>query len=318
MEDATANNNMTVAAIDMGSNTFRLLVARIKGTETTVLVKRNATVKLGHGLSAVSSFAPDPISNALTVLAEFKDEIDQYNVGFCRCCGTEALRKAVNTEGFLDLASEVVGVDIEVVSGYEEAILSCRGVLASLAEAAMLFPLLIIDVGGGSTELIYLRDHSATPLVASLPAGAAFFTELADTGGLQPAFDVFSGKLRDFLKECPESTGEISVVSTGGTATALAVLDLSLDCYDEKKVHGHKLVTEGIMRISSELTAMSAAARDFLPGLERGRGNILMAGLEIYQEILATIEVDGMIISDSGVLEGIMLSCLEQDSVSSL
>jgi exopolyphosphatase/guanosine-5'-triphosphate,3'-diphosphate pyrophosphatase len=317
MEDATANKNITVAAIDLGSNTFRLLVAEIKGNETTVLLKRNVTVKLGHGLSAASGLAPATIANGLAALAEFKAVMDRANVDCCRCCGTEALRKAVNAKVFLDSASEVVGVEIKVISGREEAILSCRGVLAAMADPTTSFPLLIIDVGGSSTELIYLKGPSAQPLSVSLPAGAAVFTELAATGGRQAAVAGFSAKLRAFLKKTSVTTGKITVVGTGGTATALAVLDLALDHYDEKKVHGHQLMGEGIMQISSDLTTMSAAARDFLPGLEEGRGNILMAGLEIYQEILATIEVDSMIISDSGLLEGIMLSCLEQGAASS-
>jgi exopolyphosphatase/guanosine-5'-triphosphate,3'-diphosphate pyrophosphatase len=156
------------------------------------------------------------------------------------------------------------------------------------------------------------------PLSISLSAGAALFTELAATDDLQPAIDAFSDKLRGFLKKYSGATAKTSVVATGGTATALAVLDLALDHYDEKKVHGHGLTKDGIMKISADLAAMSPTARDFLPGLEKGRGNILMAGLEIYQEILATIEVEGMIISDSGLLEGIMLSCLEQSLISSV
>jgi exopolyphosphatase/guanosine-5'-triphosphate,3'-diphosphate pyrophosphatase len=123
--------------------------------------------------------------------------------------------------------------------------------------------------------------------------------------------------LRCFLTENSVTPGKVSVVGTGGTATALAVLDLGLAHYDEKKVHGHGLMTEGIMNISSRLHGLSVKARAILPGLEPGRGNILMAGLEIYQEILATIEVDGMMISDSGLLEGIMLSCLQQPAGSS-
>ena len=316
MQEATANHNITVAAIDLGSNTFRLLIARITGTGPAVLLKRNATVKLGRGLSAASGLGPDTITAALAVLAEFKADLERYNIDCCRCCGTEALRKAVNAKAFLDLASEVIGADIEVISGRTEALLSCRGVLASMVAPPISFPLLIIDVGGGSTELIYIRESNASPLSISLPAGAAVFTELAATGGLRPAVDFFIAELNDFVKKYLLTTEKISVVGTGGTATALAVLDLSLDQYDEKKVHGHKLMRKGIESISSELSAMSAATRDSLPGLEQGRGDILMAGLEIYQEILATIDADGMIISDCGLLEGIMLSCLAQDLVS--
>ena len=118
----------------------------------------------------------------------------------------------------------------------------------------------------------------------------------------------------NYFKKLSVVPEKLTVIATGGTATALAVLDLALDRYDENKVHGHRLTSDGIINISTELAAMSPEARGLLPGLQSGRGNILLAGLEIYQEILATIAVEGMIISDSGLLEGIMLSCLEQDS----
>ncbi|MCK4838489.1 MAG: hypothetical protein KAS94_06765, partial [Desulfobulbaceae bacterium] len=172
---------MTVAAIDLGSNTFRLLIARIQGNVPAVLLKRNVTVKLGRGLSAASGLGADTMTAALAALAGFKEDLERYKVDRCRCCGTEALRKAVNANPFLDSAAAVLGTEIEVISGREEALLSCRGALAAMAETAISFPLLIIDVGGGSTELIYLDEPSAAPLAISLPAGAVLFTELAAT-----------------------------------------------------------------------------------------------------------------------------------------
>lgn len=318
MEDATAKKNITIAAIDLGSNTFRLLIARIQESGTEVFVKRNATVKLGQSLSGAGGLDSATTTNALAVLAEFKDVLDRYNIDCCRCCGTEALRKAGNAQAFLASAAEIIGVKIDVVSGQEEALLSGRGVLTFMNDKMVSFPLLIIDVGSRSTELIFTGEYGGQPQSISIPVGAALFTELAVSGSLhQPAFDDLSVRLRNFLGIYSAAAGKITVVGTGGTATALAVLDLALDHYDEKKVQGHRLTSEGIKKISSELTTMSPSARDFLPGLEEGRGKILMAGLEIYQEILATIEVGSMIISDSGLLEGIMLSCLEQDSISS-
>lgn len=315
MEDATANHNITVAAIDLGSNTFRLLIVRITEAGPVVLCKKNGTVRLASGLTAEGDLAPVTITAALDVLAEFRAELAQYNIDCCRCCGTEALRKAGNAEAFLESAAAVIGMNIEVVSGRTEALLSCRGVLWAMNSAIISSPMLIIDVGGSSTELIYLQEPDAAPLTISLSAGAAYFTTLAATGGLQEAGASFSAKLKGFLQKNSIVAGQVSVVATGGTATALAVLDLGLDHYDETKVQGCQLTTEGLRKILAELTATTAAARDLLPGLEKGRGHILQAGLEIYQEILATIAVDSMIISDAGLLEGIMLSCLEQDLV---
>lgn len=315
MEDATANHNITVAAIDLGSNTFRLLIVSITEAGPVVLCKSNGPAGLARGLTATGDLSPEIITGALGVLAEFKTELDQYNIDCCRCCGTETLRQAGNAGEFLALAADVIGMNIEVVSGSAEARLSSRGVLAAIDSAQITSPLLIIDVGGSSTELIYLQEPDAVPLSLSLAAGAVAFTKLAATGDLGVAGRNFSAGLKGFFQNHAIVAGQVSAVATGGTATALAVLDLGLEHYDAKKVQGHQLTSGALQRISAELTAMPVAARDLLPGLEKGRGNILLAGLEIYQEILATIAVDGMIISDSGLLEGIMLGCLEQDLV---
>ena len=132
MEEATANNEIVVGAIDLGSNTFRLLVARIEVNGIFVLHKRNVTVQLGHSLSATDGLSADTINNGLAVLAEFKEELDRYRVNCYRCCGTEALRKAVNAEVFIAEAAKNLSIKVEVLSGREEALLSCRGVLSSM------------------------------------------------------------------------------------------------------------------------------------------------------------------------------------------
>jgi exopolyphosphatase/guanosine-5'-triphosphate,3'-diphosphate pyrophosphatase len=309
MEEATANNSLTVAAVDLGSNTFRLLIAGIVAGRLAVLVKKNITVGLGQGLTAAGGLATARIDAGLAALRTFRGVMAGYHLDCCRCCGTEALRQAGNVQVFLGPAQLLLGTEVAVLSGAEEAELTWRGVLAALP-AAVPYPLLIVDVGGGSTELIFVRELAARPLTGSFPAGAALFTGLAGSAGLAVARARWRTGLRDFLAKCCPLGPKTSVVATGGTATALAALALRLNRYDGKKVHGYRLPTGKIMELATDLAGLSAAAKVMLPGLEPGRGNILLAGLEIYQEILATIGVDGMIISDSGLLEGIMLSCL--------
>jgi exopolyphosphatase/guanosine-5'-triphosphate,3'-diphosphate pyrophosphatase len=141
------------------------------------------------------------------------------------------------------------------------------------------------------------------------------FTELGRAGRLKRPFAIFQAGLRAFVKQHSGAAEKITIIATGGTAATMAMLDLGLAHYDEDRVHGHELTAEAIGAIAAELRATPVAARQFLPGLEEGRGDIILAGIEIYQEILATIEVDGMMISDSGLLEGIILSCLERGSL---
>ncbi len=315
MVDATGKQNIKVAALDLGSNTFRLLIARFEGDKPTLLLKRNITVRLGRGLGTGSALRSDSVKRACAVLREFKVEIDRHQPDCLRCCGTEALRRAADAGEFLDEATEILGVGVEVIDGAQEASVTYRGVLASLEEKHISYPLLVIDVGGSSTELIYGESISLPPISVSLAAGAGLFTELAESGALAAPFELMRSGLGDFLAERNLEPGRISLIGTGGTATTMAMLDLGLDHYDQTRVQGHYLSRTAIRRILAKLRELPVAARQFLPGLEEGRGDIILAGIEIYQEILATIEVDGMIVSDSGLLEGIMMSCLEHDSL---
>ncbi|MFO7606227.1 MAG: hypothetical protein R6W72_08010 [Desulfurivibrionaceae bacterium] len=315
MVDATGNRNIKAAALDLGSNTFRLLIAGFKGDKPSLLLKRNITVQLGRGLGAGAGLSSDSVKRACAALREFKAEIDRHQPDCLRCCGTEALRRAADADEFLDKATGILGVGVEVIDGAQEASLTYRGVLASLDEKHFSYPILVIDVGGSSTELIYGESLSLPPESVSLAAGAGLFTELAESGALAAPFELMRRGLGDFLAERSLDRGRISLVGTGGTATTMAMLDLGLDHYDQKRVQGHYLTRAAIRRILAELRTLPVAARKFLPGLEEGRGDIILAGIEIYQEILATIEVDGMIVSDFGLLEGIMMSCLEHDSL---
>ncbi|MCA1765833.1 MAG: hypothetical protein LC633_06260 [Desulfobulbaceae bacterium] len=167
MVDATGKQNIKVAALDLGSNTFRLLIARFEGDKPSLLLKRNITVQLGRGLGAGSALSSDSVKRACAALREFKAEIDRHQPDCLRCCGTEALRRAADADEFLDEATEILGVGVEVIDGAQEASLTYRGVLASLDEKHIPYPILVIDVGGSSTELIYGESISLPPVSVS-------------------------------------------------------------------------------------------------------------------------------------------------------
>ena len=200
--ESTPNKYVNIAAIDLGSNSFRLLIARVNHGHINVLLNRLETVRLGKGLSASGEIPPEAIKRGLAVLASFKHDIARHNVKTCRCCGTQALRQASNSPVFLDRATALLGMQIEVIDGHEEALLSCQGVLAGL-DQNIRPPLLMIDVGGGSTEIAYLETPSAPPQTTSVPLGAVICSEVSGTNQARILCNSLVSALDDFL----EATG---------------------------------------------------------------------------------------------------------------
>jgi exopolyphosphatase/guanosine-5'-triphosphate,3'-diphosphate pyrophosphatase len=300
-----------VAAVDLGSNSFRLLVARISDGEISPLSKILVPVGLGQGLLLSGIIEPDAIEKGLSALEKFRKEMDRYSLDHQRCCGTEALRKATNRSSFLARAAAIIDTEVDILSGDREAALSCKGALQAI-EGEPSFPLLVVDVGGSSTEMTFLTTGGAPLLTTSIPTGAVSFKELSEKESGGQAREGLANELKAFKARAPIRSGKTAIIATGGTATSLASLALDLKTYDEKKVHGHQLGRATLCRLAEELGGMSASKLHSLPGMEPGRGNILPAGLEIYQEIIATIDAEGMIVSDAGLLEGIALSCTDR------
>ncbi|MBU0483687.1 MAG: hypothetical protein KKB30_04140 [Proteobacteria bacterium] len=291
----------------MGSNSFRLLVSQLSDSGLHPLHKNLRTVRLGQGLSQTSILTGEAIARGLAVLTDYKKILEQYQPVSIRACGTAALRIAENRTEFILEAEKILSVPIEIISGEEEAQLALRGTLSAFSNSESDKPFLIIDVGGGSTELIYLAKDNAHPTIQSIAVGAVTLTEkLARQQtapvDLRPEFKDFFGKIRN--------ARPLSIIATGGTATALAALDLGLKDYDGQIVQGHLLDIVHLDNIFNRLSQISPAERNLLPGLEQGRGDIIVAGIMIYKIILEHAEVQQMTISDSGLLEGIVLSQL--------
>ena len=267
--EATAKH-ITVAAIDLGSNTFRLLIARIRDGELFPLAKELASVQLGKGLRSSGLLSTEAMDRALAVLEQFRQEMARHRIDRCRCCGTEALRKATNAPSFLLRAAAIIGQEIDILAGDKEALLSCDGALGALYGEPP-FPLVVVDVGGGSTEITFLASHASTPLTTSIPAGAVGFTELVGECRRTQAKDHLADELTAFAYKTGIRPGQTSIIATGGTATSLASLDLHLVQYDEKKVHGHRLSRKNLGRLAEGLESMSSEELYSLPGMEPGR-----------------------------------------------
>jgi len=303
------------AAIDLGSNTFRLLIANCTAGKLAVLDKKIATVRLGRSLQNNGLLHDDSMQKGLEVLHSFRESLDRFQPQSIRVCGTEALRRARNNQFFLQNAEKILRHKIDILKGEEEARLSFTGALSG-SKGPISMPLLLVDVGGGSTELLLRVAANSKTRSESIPVGVVGLTEkfLASP----PHHDIISmdGLIADMLgntlknfKLLPKQSSEF-VIGCGGTATSMGALDLKLTFYNESLVHGHILQYDAIEKLWNKLIGLSVEDRNALPGLGEGRGEILPAGIRIYLILLKLLQQETMRVSDTGLLEGILLSSL--------
>ena len=295
--------------IDIGTNSFRLLVAEVEDGRLRPLVQDLVTVRLGEGLTTTGTLSPSALLRAEAALARFAALMAPYPVRSVRACATHAVRKAANREEFLQRGKALLGVRVEVLSGEEEACLAMRGTLSALPAQQRRYPFLLADVGGGSSEIILQATAESEPQMSSLPLGAVGLTE--EFAGDLPAMRqkiraILAPALRAILGG--EQRGHVSLLmASGGTATALAALALGLARYDAQLVQNYQLSQGALPGLVAGLAALLPEERNGLPGLEDGRGEIILAGALILQELQQEL-AHPVLVSDAGLLEGILLS----------
>jgi exopolyphosphatase/guanosine-5'-triphosphate,3'-diphosphate pyrophosphatase len=304
------------AGIDLGSNTFRLLVAICSTGNMRVLDKKLVTVGLGRSM-AEDLMHERAMERGLEVLRVFCESLNKYEPQNLRICGTETLRQAKNSPHFLKKAEEILQHKIDIISGEEEAHLGLAGALAGSREP-LSSTFLLVDVGGGSTELLFTDQATGQTRVESMGLGVVSLTEKFLTGP-QPDIEAMD----EFLAETiGNALGKLSIsknnptaniIGCGGTATSMGALDLDLTSYNDV-VHGHILEQKSIEELWSRLIVLPADRRNDLPCLGEGRGEILPAGIRIYQMLLKLLQQSRMRISDTGLLEGILLSSIADNS----
>ena len=308
-------HQQVAAGIDLGSNTFRLLIAECEAGRMHVLAKNMAVVRLGRGLKESRMLPEESMQRGFEVLRAFRDILDQHKPESIRVCGTAALRQAQNSQLFLRSAAQILKHKIEIISGTEEARLSFAGVIAGFREP-LPAPLVLADVGGGSTELLYTEDPVRGEIaVESMDVGVVSLTErylAAPSPDIESLDAVLVETIENALKNLRimQELTTVTIIGCGGTATSMAALDLNLAAYNESLVQGYVLLNAAIEKLWNKLMALQADKRNKLPCLGDGRGEILPAGIRTYQALVKLLRQDRMIISDTGLLEGILLSSL--------
>lgn len=294
-----------VAAIDLGTNTARLLIAE-KRPYRQLLLNRTIT-RLGGGFTRERGLSAEAQERSLAALGEFARQISEHGAAPVRAVATSAVRDAVNGRDFCRRVEAETGIVLEVIDGAEEAELTLRGVASILDD--MSGELAVFDVGGGSTEYTLALGEKAL-FSRSLPIGVVRLTEgkveveqMEDK--ILRELAVLQGELAG--EGLCERFGRATLVGTAGTATTLAAIRMGMTDYDYRRVNNHTLPFSEVERIFKLLRPLTPRQRLEVPGLEPGREDLIIAGILV---VLGTMRVFGFQhfkVSDSGLLEGLIL-----------
>jgi exopolyphosphatase/guanosine-5'-triphosphate,3'-diphosphate pyrophosphatase len=304
-----------VAAIDCGTNSIRLLVADATSADGVVTLRdvhrETRIVRLGQGVDATGLLVPEALDRTRTALADYADVLRCTGTERVRMVATSATRDARNREDFFGMVRSTLGVDAEVISGDEEATLSFVGAIGELdAEDG---PFVVVDVGGGSTEVVLggLEDGQARVHAArSVDVGSVRITERCLPGDppnpadIRKARQVAAGILADAFAAVPVEQVR-TWVGVAGTITTLAAVAQDLPEYDPDAVHLFRIGRADLHRVAGELLAMSRAERLALPVMHPGRADVIGAGALILRVIMDRSGQDSVVASEHDILDGI-------------
>jgi exopolyphosphatase / guanosine-5'-triphosphate,3'-diphosphate pyrophosphatase len=297
------------AAIDLGTNTARLLIGYMDDARRiTPIVYLRKVTRLGGGFTKERGIATEASERTVLALCEFAAEIKRHNVVQVRAVATSAVRDAANGKQFCDMILKESGIKLDVIDGETEGILTLRGVLAEIDESSENF--MVFDVGGGSTEYTLARSDKLL-FTESLPLGVVRLTEGKTTCAAME--DKISRELLG-IREKLANKGYLPflenavLVGTAGTATTLAAISLKMTDYDYRLVNNYVVGIDEIKEIFSILLPMKPEQRLTIPGLEKGREDLIIAGALITIKTMEYFGFNRLKVSDFGLLEGVLLS----------
>jgi exopolyphosphatase/guanosine-5'-triphosphate,3'-diphosphate pyrophosphatase len=301
---------MRVAAVDLGSNSTRLLVADVADGQIHEVVRRLKITRLGEGVDERGRLLPAPIARVRNVLTDFRREAEALGAERTLAFATSAVRDAENGEAFLGEVEWSYGFQTRLLSGDDEARLTFRGV--SLARD-LAGETLVLDIGGGSTELAVggpdgLRFHD------SLDLGCVRLTErfLHADPPAEEELAACASAVRTLLSErVPDEVRPEAAIGVAGTITSIAALDLRLEEYDAEKVHGQRVSRSGAAAQLERLASLPLVERRQIPALEPERAPVIVAGAVILSEVLDHFGLDGLEASERDILDGAALEAFD-------
>jgi exopolyphosphatase/guanosine-5'-triphosphate,3'-diphosphate pyrophosphatase len=294
-----------VAAVDLGTNSTRLLVADVNGDGLEEVTRRLTITRLGEGVDERRRLLPVAVARVRNCLTEYRRELEGLGAERTLCIATSSVRDADNGEAFLGELEWSYGFTTRLLSGEEEAAMMIRGVTSGRAP---LDDVLVVDIGGGSTELVLARD-GAVSFATSLDVGCVRVTErfLRSDPPSRPELEAARAYVQSLLPDV-EVTRAIGVA---GTVTTLATLDLGDVEYDPAHTHGHRVPLASVEAQLERLAALTTAERLEVPGIEPGRAGVLVAGIVVLREVMTAYGLSEIEVSERDVLHGAALAAAE-------
>ena len=298
-----------IAALDCGTNSTRLLITTHDGKP---LVREMTITRLGQGVDADGALREEAIERVLTALRRYKALMNEHEVDRARMACTSAVRDAGNGADFLERASKVVGTPAELLSGDDEAALSFAGATADLDEVSG--PLLVVDIGGGSTELVLSTETGLEAV--SLQLGCVRLTErclLSDpptSDELSEANDAIEHQFSRVASALPSlSKAEPpTVIGLAGTVASIVLLEQAMTVYDRDLVHHQVVTLPTVQKWIERLSKEPVAVRRSLPGMEPGRADVLLGGLLVLRRVLGYVGATSLLTSEADILDGLIAS----------
>lgn len=300
------------AAIDCGTNAIRLLVADVINDRLTQVQRRMLTVRLGEGIDATGEFAPAALERTFAAVEEYAGEIERFGVRATRMVATSASRDARNAEVFVAGVRDRLGIEPEVVAGTEEAELSFIGAVRGLSAALLESPVLISDIGGGSTEFVV--GDPRTGMISSkcsVDVGCVRMTErhLHDdpptAGQVAESVATIDRTLDGAFAQVDVSQVQ-TFVGLAGSVTTVAALAHGLATYDSDAIHGSLTSSAQVEAVTDRLLGMTRAERAAEPVMHPGRVDVIAGGALVLRQIMRRLPIDFVIASETDLLDGIV------------
>lgn len=302
-----------VAAVDVGTNSVRLLVADPGDPLTTVTREMNIT-RLGQAVDASGRFHDDALARTLDQIEDYAERWRKLGAERVRIAATSAVRDAADRDRFVDGVAARVGVRPAVLSAEDEATVSFRGGTESVAGDP---PYLVLDIGGGSTE--FILGHRTPEGMVSRQLGSVRLTEQLLTSDPPSAEQLAAGKARigehlDAVSEQLTPASANTLVGVAGTVTTLAALGLGLERYDSAAIHGSRLALTSVRELREKLAAMTAAERATLGPMASGREDVIVAGAMILEQVMDRFGFVEAVVSEADILDGLALDLLDESA----
>ena len=300
----------TLAAIDCGTNSTRLLISEGQGRQRRTLDRQMTITRLGHGVASSGRLDDDAIARTTAALESYRSAMDAHGVTAVRATATSAARDAANADRFFDAAEAALGARPELLSGQEEGELSFAGATAELDPADG--PFLVVDIGGGSTECMVGGER--LEVVRSFDLGcvrtteAHFETDPPEPEALSNAIAEAADWFNDLLSEEPTVRSARQAVGLAGTITTVAAVEIGLLEWDRDAIHHFRLTRAAAEDVFRTLATEPLADRLHNPGLDPGRADVIVGGCCILVALLRTLDLEELLVSEADILDGLVAS----------